>query len=262
MQVRVFPNADMRCLLPDGSFLVLDDTRSILLAVRDNVTQAADIILLVDESGSMAAGHQWIPDMVAQLDTALIKAGIGVNPRNRFGITGFGDDCSGDTFLGRVFLSQGNEAYVLAENITMLAQKLNLGGKYEDGYGAIASALRQYTFRRGVRHFILISNEDRDILSNVTRDDVELMLDESSVILNVVVNQEFSAEGIRALGIDGYGTAYIYDPSTDSLFRTVDEIAAPIQDSAHGSTDYDYTQLAFLVNGSSWDLSLLQKGMY
>lgn len=239
---------------------MLDDARNILLPIGDNVPQAADIILLVDESGSMAVGHQWIPQMVAQLDTALIEAGIGVNPRNRFGITGFGDECSSDRSIGRVLLSEENDVYVVAENVAKLTQKLNVRGRYEDGYGAIATALTQYTFRGRAKHFILISNEDRDILSNITRDDIEVMLRIKNVILNVVVNQEFAVDGVRAFGIDGDGTAYIYDPSFDSLFRTVDEIAVPVQDSAHGSTDYDYTQLAFLLNGSSWDLSLLQKG--
>lgn len=231
------------------------------MPIDDNTTQAADIILLVDESGSMIMQHQWITEMVNQLDNALIESGVGVEPRNRFGVIGFGGDCSKDAGFGKPFFTEGGDAYVLAENITELTQGLTTGGKYEDGYGAIISAFEQYMFRGGAKHFILISDEDRDVFSNVTRDDIEFMLKANNVVLDVVVNQEFTAGEIQALGINVNGSAYIFDPSLDSLFRTINHVGASIHDSAYGSTDDDYTQLAFLVNGGSWNLNLLQQGI-
>ena len=239
---------------------MLDDIRYILFPISDNTTQAADIILLVDESGSMTTEHVWIPEMVKQLDNSLMEIGIGVDPRNRFGVIGFGNDCSNELGSGRLFSTKGSDIYVLAENITELTQGLKTGGKYEDGYSAIASAFQYYTFGDGAKQFILISNEDRDVLSNITRDDIEHMLRKSDVVLNVVVSENFAAGAMQAFGIDVDRTAYIFDPSLDSLFRSIDGIGIPVQDSAHGSTDEDYTQLAFLAEGGSWDLSLLQQG--
>ena len=252
---------DTRCRLPDESYMVLDDIRYILLPIADNKTQAADIILLIDESGSMTMQHLWIPEMVNHLDNALMKVGIGVNPRNQFGVFGFGDDCNSVTGFGKAFLNQRSDVYVLSENISKLTEQLNIGGKFEDGYGSIISAFQQYTFRDGTKHMILISDEDRDTLLNVTRDDVELMLKANNIMLDVVVNQEFAAGDIRAFGINGCQTAYVYDPSSDLLFRAIAHVGAPIEDSGHGSTNEDYTQLAFTSNGGSWDLSLLQQGM-
>ena len=250
---------DTRCHLPDGSYMVLDDIRYILSPISDNTTQAADIILLIDESGSMTMQHKWIPEMVNHLDNALMEVGIGVDPRNRFGVLGFGD-CNNETGFGKDVFNQGIDAYVLSENISKLTQALSIGGKYEDGYGSIVSAFQQFSFRDGAKNFILISDEDRDILSSVTRDDVELLLKANNIVLDVVVNQEFAAGDIRAFGINTVKTAYIYDPSLVSFFRAIDHIGAPIHDSAHGSTNEDYTQLAFLVKGGSWDLGLLQQG--
>ena len=240
---------------------MLDNIRYILLPIADNTTQAANIILLVDESGSMTMEHSWIPEMIEQLDNALMNVGIGVNPRNRFGLIGFGDDCSNNSTFEGAFLTDESNTYVLADRIIEFTQRLQTGGKYEDGYRAIASAFKQYTFGDRTNQFILISDEDRDALSNITRDDVESMLIDNDVVLNVVVSEEFTGDEVRAFGIDADGTAYIYDPSSGVLFRSVDYFGSPIKDSAHGSTDEDYTQLAFRVKGASWDIGLLQQGI-
>ena len=252
---------DTRCSLPDGSFLVLDGIRYILLPITGNTTQAANIILLVDESGSMAMQHSWIPDMIQQLDNGLVNEGIGVNPRNRFGVIGFGDDCTTENTFDQAFLTNESVTYVPADRIVELTQRLQTRGKYEDGYRAIASAFKQYTFGDRMNLFILISDEDRDAISNITRDEIESMLADNKIILNVVVSEEFTGGEARALGINAEGTAYIYDPSSDVLFRNVDNFGAPVKDSAHGSTSIDYTQLALQLKGGSWDIDLLSQGI-
>ena len=253
---------DTRCSLPDGSFLVLNGLRYILLPITDNTTQAVNVILLVDESGSMTMQHSWIPEMIEQLDSALMNVGIGVDPRNRFGVIGFGDDCTTEATFDQAFLTNESVTYVPADRIVEFTQRLQMGGKYEDGYRAIASAFKQYTFGDRTNLFILISDEDRDDLSNITRDDIESMLTANEVILNVVVSEEFTGGEARAFGIDADGTAYVYDPSSDVLFRNVDNFGVPVKDSAHGSTNEDYTQLALQVKGGSWDIGLLQQGIF
>ena len=75
-----------------------------------------------------------------------------------------------------------------------------------------------------------------------------------------MISEEFTGGEARAFGIDAEGTAYVYDPSSDVLFRNVDNLGVPVKDSAHGSTNMDYTQLALQVNGGSWDISLLSQG--
>lgn len=253
-------HVDTRCPLPDGSFLVLDGVRYILLPSTGNTTQAANIILLVDESGSMIMQHSWIPEMIKQLDNALVNVGIGVDPRNNFGVIGFGDDCTTEATANQAFLTNESVTYVPADRIAELTQGLQTGGKYEDGYRAIASAFEQYTFGDRTSLFILISDEDRDAISNITRGEIESMLAANEVVLNVVVSEEFTADGAQAFGIDAEGTAFVYDPSSDVLFRNIDNFGVPVNDSGHGSTNADYTQLALQAKGGSWNIGLLSQG--
>ena len=199
--------------------------------------------------------------MIEQLDNGLVNEGIGVNPRNRFGVIGFGDDCTTENTFDQAFLTNESVTYVSADRIVELTQRLQTRGKYEDGYRAIASAFKQYTFGDHMNLFILISDEDRDAISNITRDEIKSMLADNDIVLNVVVSEEFTGGEARALGINAEGTAYVYDPSSDVLFRNVDNFGAPVKDSAHGSTSIDYTQLALQLKGGSWDIDLLSQGI-
>ena len=83
---------------------------------------------------------------------------------------GFGDDCNQGNVLGRVLLTSAQEQFVFADNITDFTQDLNIGGRTEDGYSAISVALDNYAFRNVARQFILVTDKDRDAVSeNQTR---------------------------------------------------------------------------------------------
>lgn len=62
---------------------MLGEVRLVLGPQGTNMSRAADIILLVDESGSMTEEHAWIPTMTTLLDQALRDVGVGEEPRNR-----------------------------------------------------------------------------------------------------------------------------------------------------------------------------------
>ena len=252
---------DTRCLLQDGGLLTLGDFRFMLLAPADNGTRAVDVVLLVDESGSMTMEHAWIPSMTKRLDESLMKLSIGVNPRNYFGIVGFGDDCSEDSAFGRIVFGSLNRTFTTAENITDFTQELKTGGRTEDGYSAIREALDGYEFRNVAKQFILITDEDRDeLVKNLTQQAIKTMLMDNEALLNVAISEEFSANKLRALGIDSGDNAFVYDPTLNSLFRIIKDSGKPVEDSAHGTTSEDYTQVALQLGGAAWDLSLLRQG--
>lgn len=210
----------------------------------------------------MAEEHAWLSTMIPQLDQALKEVDVGVDLVNRFGVVGFGDDCNEDNVFGRVLLSSSQNQFAPASNITDFTGMLNIGGRMEDGYSAIAIALDTYSFRDVARQFILITDEDRDVVDqNLTRNSVRAMLEDAGIMLNAVINEEFQGEELRALGIDGSRNAYVYDPSIRTSFRVLEGLGAPVQDSAFGSTNADYTQLALDLNGAAWDLSQLRQGM-
>ena len=113
-----FLHSDTRCQLPDWSYLVLGDVRLILSPQSSNLSRAADVVLLVDESGSMAEEHAWLSAMIPLLDQALKEVDVGVDLENRFGVVGFGDDCNEDNVFGRVLLSSSQDEFAPAGNIT------------------------------------------------------------------------------------------------------------------------------------------------
>ena len=178
-------------------------------------------------------------------------------------MVGFGDDCNEGTVMGRVLLSSVQEPFAFADNITDFTRDLNIGGREEDGYSAIGVALDSYTFRDVAKQFILVTDEDRDTVSvNLTKEGVRMLLEDAGIQLNAAISEEFEGGGgLRALGIDGLGNAYVYDPSIRSSFEVLQGSGMSVVDSAYGSTNADYTQLALELGGAAWDLSQLRQGM-
>ena len=59
------------------------------------VPVSADVITVVDESGSMSTEHAWLGGMISALDSGLLSAGVGTGAQNnRYGLTGFGGSSS------------------------------------------------------------------------------------------------------------------------------------------------------------------------
>ena len=65
------PLAVSQCILDGNDTILVGKSRFIL---KTHLT--ADVILLVDESGSMSMEHSWIPNMVVELDGMLRKQTI------------------------------------------------------------------------------------------------------------------------------------------------------------------------------------------
>lgn len=227
-----------------------------------NGSRAADVILVVDESGSMTTEHEWIPNMIQQLDAALISVNIGRDPENRFGLVGFGDDCIENFAAGRVVMNSAQEVFGASGGFDEFTMMLNASGQVEDGYSGISVALNGYPFRDVAKQFIIVTDEDRDVLNpSLTRESIRQALEDAGVVLNAAVSEEYSGGILRALGIDSTGAAYVFDPSAGDLFRIVDDVGKAVNESGHGSTNVDYTQLALELGGASWDLSLLRRGV-
>ena len=222
---------------------------------------AADIIFVVDESGSMAMEHEWIQTEVYLLDQALKERGVGVGQReNLFGLVGFGrDDVSAIT---GITLSQ----LAPPDDFVVAARELQLTGILEDGYAAIDHALSDIETRDGTaKQIILVTDEDRGVLrQDLTRTQIEETLLGTGFTLNVVVNQGFLTDPQEphsfGFGLTQNGTAYSFDQDSDSLFR-VSEGGIPSQSEffQFGNTFEDYAELAFSVGGAAWDLNQLRE---
>ena len=224
---------------------------ALLLSVAAPLQAAttADILFVVDESGSMSGEHSWIGSMVAALDTALIGAGV---TGNQYGLVGFGGNSShGIPGHGH---SVGGGDFGTAAQLATAAGSLSLSGATEDGYSGIEYALNNYSFRsNAAANVILITDEDRDTLSGSTNTYASILglLQGKNALLNAVVNAGFTN---GALGIDG----------TDSYFAdgSGDYTTSPggVGVSGSGSTLSDYVSLALDSSGAAWNLNLLRQG--
>lgn len=221
--------------------------------------QAANIVFLVDESGSMSGEHAWLSSMVSSLESSLVAAG---EATNQYALVGFGcssghTGCGGSTQPAHAH-SVGGGDWGTAGQFSTATGGLRVSGGFEDGWQAIDFALDHYTFSGGAINFILVTDEDRDNGdASLTYAGLESDLASAGALLNVVINGNFNSVGevpARAVGIDSDSNAYIPDGSggyTTAMAGTY---------SAVGNSETAYMNLAWATGGAAWDLNQLRAG--
>lgn len=215
---------------------------------------AADVIVVMDESGSMSGEQRWSADMVPLLDEGLQQYGIGSEAQtNLYGLVGFGNN----RVVPRTLLVDSEEMGS-PEGFVRSAGTLMVNGGTEDGWRGIEHALDEYPRRNGAAvNIILVTDEDRDnTLSSVTYATVLQKLKDNGALLNAVVNARMNCgNGVRALGMDSLGTGYVADGNGGF---TICEGAYAT--SGSGRTIADYVNLAIENGGAAWDLNVLRSG--
>jgi hypothetical protein len=223
----------------------------------------ADIIFVVDESGSMAGEHAWITSMVNSLDADLIAAGV---TGNQYGLVGFGNSS-----VVPHKLTVGGGDWGTAAQLSTAAGGLVTNGGTEDGWYGINFALDNYSFRSGAAvNLVLITDEERDNYDNsYTYANTLANLASENALLNVVVDAAFrdNNNGTGAttqLGI----SATDQDPNTagnQNAFKAdgagsytigVDGVAV----GGYYTTIADYVNMALATGGAAWDLNQLRYG--
>lgn len=222
----------------------------------------ADIIFVVDESGSMGDAHEWIRMVVPLLDESLRNEGIGIGLRNNlFALVGF----------GRNMIPEG-EGIVLA-NLTSIEGFLNAShnlatdGLYEDGYSGIEVALDQVSLRDdSTRIMILVSNEARQPFigkDDLTRSIIGQRLVDSHFVLNSIVSQAIiydkNDNASFAFALEANGTAYSFT-SLSSYKESSNGLPHPDPSFSAGTTYEDYTRLALDLGGAVFDINQIQNG--
>lgn len=228
----------------------------------------ADIIFVVDESGSMAGEHAWIQNMVNSLDADLVTAGV---TANRYGLVGFGRSQTPGPAPAKFLVGGGD--WGTAAQLSTAATGLVAYGGTEDGWYGINFALDNYAFRANAAvNIVLITDEDRDNLlgdGTYTYANTLANLTGENALLNVVVNATFKDNnngagattqlGISAEDIDpntaGYQNAYKAD-GAGSYTVGVDGVAV----SGYINTIADYVNMALATGGAAWDLNQLRAG--
>ncbi len=223
---------------------------TLLLAGR-SVGQAAsfvDIVVVVDESGSMSTEHAWLPGMINALNTELVNLGYTVN----FGLYGFGRSTAA---AGIELLDAGTTA-----QFGTAAANLVTSGNTEDGYTALKFASDNYTFTTGsVRNYILVTDEDRDVVtggSGNTYASTLALLTGQNALLNAVVNNPFTCATATS-GVIGRTNSTGYVANGSGGYTTC---ASPVTGNGANNTETDYVPLALATGGAAWNLNILRAG--
>jgi hypothetical protein len=200
------------------------------------VPSTADVIVVIDESGSMATEQGFIGGAITDIEAGLQAAGLS---NNRYGLVGFGG-FTGTSGRDVGAVNQGG-GFLSATDFDTATADLNLSGGTEDGYAGIDFAFDNFTFRTAAaKNVILVTDEDRDNTdSSLTFNSILGEFTSEGALLNVVVNAELEdGSGNTALGIDDAGNAYVADGSGG--FTTASGGTAVAGD---GSTVGDYVDL-------------------
>ncbi|KAI6650257.1 Thrombospondin-2-like [Oopsacas minuta] len=234
IQSEVFPELDTSKLLP-----------------------AADIMVLVDESGSMTDEHAWLHKFAPLIDQRLRDRGVGLpttGSQNLFCLVRYG---SPGNLMGRM-VARG----VDANEFTVALSEVRQNGRLEDGYSAMNVAIEECGIRTGTAHImILVTDEGRNIVDqSLNRVNMEQLLIRNSIILNVVVNTQFGLRGYYngpfAIGMNSRGDGYYGDNSGNCLTVPSSIINFP----GDNNTNAAYVELAHATNGASWDINQLRNG--
>jgi len=130
---------------------------------------SADIVTIVDESGSMSGEHAWLPGMITSLNTELTAVAGSDSLSVNYGITGFGGSSAHRSGHAHdMDISDADhDMWGTADQYGSAAGTLVTSGGFEDGYEAMNYALGAYNFAEKATNFILVSDEDRDVTSGV-----------------------------------------------------------------------------------------------
>jgi hypothetical protein len=223
----------------------------------------ADVLFVIDESGSMFGEHAWLGSMVTSLESNLAANGIGVGADpNQYALVGFGAS-SGHGTSGHKHAVGGGD-WGTAAQLSTATSGLVISGYTEDGWEAMNFALNNYSFRSGAGlNVVLITDEDRDnIDGSLTYNGMLSLLNSKGGILNVVVDADMEAPGtvapiaqVTVLGIDSDSDGYQADGSGG--YNT---LAGASVSWAYGNTQTAYIDLAWATGGAAWDLNQLRLG--
>jgi len=233
----------------------------------------ADIVVLMDESGSMAGEQAWIAAQIPNLEAGLL--GVGLSP-NQYGLIGFGaSGASGPADL-RGFdvggTGQPNNAsdvdpgtFGTAAQFSAAAANLTAWGGFEDGYAAIALANTLSGRSGAARNYILVSDEDRDVTASgtyagLTYASTLSSLTSSNILLNAIVNNSFYCDNTPALGVATDANNNLVTYLADGAGGFTACTGTSTIGGGFGTTAADYVNLALATGGAAWDLNFLRSG--
>ena len=227
---------------------------AVVMATPGYAQNVANLVFLVDESGSMSTEHAFIDDFVSDLDPALAINGF--DSRN-YALLGFGSSIGTGPANLREF-TIGTGQFGTPTEFATATQGLVTSGGTEDGYAAINAALVGYTLPTGAKTtttYVLITDEDRDNTDNaLTFGSVLADIQASGATLVSVVNLDIR-DNAQNSAISTDGTSAFVQNGRSFSSNPFGGFSG-----GAGTTEADYAALALQTNGCVADLNKLRAG--
>jgi outer membrane autotransporter protein len=218
----------------------------------------ANLLFIVDESGSMEGEHLFLQTQAPSIESGLNA--VGITDLN-FGLVGYGDDND----VPRLINLNAAGALGNASEFSAAAATLRTDGGFEDGYAGIDFGLDQFSGETGASFYILVTDEDRDVLndsdypgaSSLTPASIQQSLSNANARLVSILDQEIlDNQSAEALVINANNQTFTADGSGDVERKENGEFGSQ----ADGSTTSDYAQLSLDSGGIVADLNQLREG--
>ena len=216
-----------------------------------NAASTADVVFLIDESGSMGGEHAWLTNMVSSLDSEFVNAGI---TGNQYALVGFGsiDHASSQAPHKHDvdIVTAGQQDWGTASQLSAATVNLVTYGGFEDGWAAIDFAINNYSFRGNAAvNFVLVTDEDRDN-------------SDSSLTYAGVLSDMQGLNALLALGVasPGGGAADANSYQADGSGGFIKVEGGGYASGGYYNTVADYVDLAWDTGGAAWDLNQLRAG--
>ena len=209
----------------------------------------ADVIVVMDESGSMGPTQAFSAQFVLDLEQALVSAGVGVTDTNQYGAVGFGGGTAGTAFnLGRS-INVGAGIWGTANEYVTASTQFVTTGVSEDGFSGINFALQNYPFRPEAAKFIILATDEPRIVvdNSLSQAGVLADLQLAGVNLQGILGANIvDSNGNVALAIDN-NNVYVESGTTYTV--------SPGGTITGGLSVADYVPLVQQTNGITGDLS-------
>lgn len=231
-----------------------------------------DIVLIIDESGSMSTEQEWLESLIPDLDAELLNRGV--SPR--YAIIGFDSALHSSNAPHKHQILGADFSDEVSEVVGVLNTEIvNSSGGDADLYVSIEYALNgaNYAWRDGaVKAFILVTDTCRETgytdsdTPPYTYSETLSLLRDNNVLTAFVVNIELEdVDTSLVLGGNFDLTSYMPDGAggfTEGVWDLSElDNGRPLSGSCANSSGYvkeAYVDLGLAANGSVWDIHFVE----
>lgn len=178
----------------------------------------ADIVFIMDNSGSMGGEQQAVNDNVNAFVDSLKASGVDFS----LGLTRYGSRDNG----GRpIFVNDGNLTSDADNFINNIWSQNNINGGHEPGYRSIQESVNQFNFRPGAQKIFIIITDETPNQDNITVEQAQQALQDNSVTLFALTQDHLFSTFVPLVSDPEEQLFNIFEPFDDILSFIVETVS-------------------------------------